>query len=130
MDLCKLLCQDFRILCRAAKGSQKVCLDELHAHPLDLFPIDLDGRGMDFFIFLQHVVFRDGIVGEDEINDAAAHMVDQGFQVVAHGIAAGLSRLGHDVTYIEYGCAALPDGLQDLWDEKVRQDARIKAARS
>ena len=56
--------------------------------------------------------------------------VDQGFQVIALGIAAGLSRLGHDVTYIEYGRAALPDGLQDLRDEKVRQDARIKAARS
>ena len=65
-------------------------------------------------------------IGDDSFNDAAGNVFLDGADMVAERVAGGFAWLGHEVGNVNAWSFRTDDGVSDLWDKQVGDDAGVE----
>ena len=102
--------------------------DDLHPQGLHGLPVAENGLCSLLGIALHHCRGNGGGIGQAQVKQPRAGVLEQGADVVGHRVALGFAILGHDVADIDLQGVGLPDRLHDAIHQQIGDDAGVQAA--
>jgi len=111
------------------RGEQRI-LSKRHAHTGDALAVNAQKLCILCAVARGKLLRDRRVVGKAEVDESLLPVAQQRLQMVGGGITLRLAILRHDVADVKGLRAGGMDGVGHTVDEKIGDDARIKAARA